>query len=102
VKDIKELETFLLGLMKGKFTSLNIQYNQNTANYVSVKEYVEEYQPDWYKGCWVSPEEEQKAKDTDSLWEIQVYPLTPIGFYNYAASSLEALVEHLVKEGEGL
>ena len=100
---IQELEQMLLRKMDGEFTSLTISFNEHACNYVTVKQWVEEYPTqDHFKHAWVSEEEKQKAIETNSLWEIQIYPNTPVGSYNYAASSLMALIEHIIKDGEGL
>ena len=40
---------------------------------------------------WVSKEERERAIALDSVWTLQWYPDTPVGFYKIAASSLEAL-----------
>lgn len=42
---------------------------------------------------WVSEAERLKAIETDSIWTIQWYPETPVGFCSLAASSLEAVLE---------
>ena len=46
---------------------------------------------------FVSPEEYIKAIDKNSVWTLQWYPETPVGFYMICASSLEA-IEKAVKE----
>jgi hypothetical protein len=49
---------------------------------------------------WVSPEEKQKAIELDSVWELHWYPDTPIGSYKVAASSLEAIQQHMKEHGD--
>lgn len=44
-------------------------------------------------GDWVSAEERARAIAIDSLWVMQWYPATPIGFCRRAASSLGALLD---------
>lgn len=95
----RDVEKFLLDQLDGEFSSLSIEFNRNAPNYQTVTTFIDENH-EWFDGCWVSPEEEQKARDTNRLWEIQVYPHTPVGFYNYAASSLEALMDHLMEKKE--
>ncbi len=46
---------------------------------------------------FVSPEEWYKAIAEDSVWVLQWYPDTPIGFHRIAASTLEA-IEAKLKE----
>lgn len=70
--------------------SLHITHNQHLAYYETVEQY-EETRID--KDEWASDEERQKAIDTNSLWEIQWYPDTPIGSYSVFGSTLEATIK---------
>ena len=49
---------------------------------------------------FVSPEEWDKAVKEDSVWVLQWYPDTPIGFYIIAASTLEAIETEVKARGE--
>jgi hypothetical protein len=42
--------------------------------------------------CWVSPEQMQKAIDTNECWFLQWYPETPIGFNILSAADLDVLL----------
>lgn len=44
---------------------------------------------------FISPEEYEKAIAEDSVWHLQWYPNTPVGFTSLLASSLEALQKHV-------
>lgn len=44
---------------------------------------------------WVSPEERQRAIDTNEMWSLQWYPDTPIGFHRLQASTWEAIEARL-------
>ena len=81
-------------LVRGQFSSLSISWNDgNGPNYQSVKDYVE--CSEYSKENWVSPEEKQKAIDTNSMWTAHWYPDTPIGFYYVHASTFAALLKYL-------
>lgn len=41
---------------------------------------------------WVSPEQEEKAIQQDSMWELRWYPRTPISFYLLWACDLDVLI----------
>ena len=92
---MKELEKRLRSLLKGEHTILHIDLNQHKASYVTTEEAVANDEYDW-----VSEDEKQKAIDTDSIWTIQWYPDTPIGFYTLAASSLETVINAALGEGK--
>jgi len=74
---------------------LHIEHNGHKDVYESVEMYTEIYKDE----DWISLEEKQKAIDEDELWRLQWYPDTPIGFHILLASSFEAIIEHLRKNG---
>lgn len=87
--NIEELESILLGLLKGQHSSLRISFNEdNGPNYQTVAECADDH-------YWVSEEEKQKGSDTNRMWEIQWYPDSPVGSHSIAASSLEALLAYV-------
>ena len=51
---------------------------------------------DW--GDWESDEAKQRAIAADSIWSIQWYPETPVGFIALFAPTLEELLEFAQKE----
>lgn len=70
--------------------SCHITHNDHRSSYQTVRQWIEQ-------GCFVdredfiSPEELERAIETDELWTVQWYPDTPVGFSIAHASSLEAL-----------
>jgi hypothetical protein len=71
--------------------SLYLSHNEHLGNYDTVKEQI--WDEDYYADDdWVTPEEKQKAIDTNELWTLHWYPDTPVGFCLYHASTLEALM----------
>lgn len=95
--DVSELESLLLGLLDGEWTSLTIGYNDlNACNYETVQQAVEAGGSMYNDGEeWVSEEEKVKAMETNSWWRAQWYPRTPVGFNTLSASSLPVLIEAL-------
>ena len=63
---------------------LHLSHNEHRDVYETVEEF---YEADFF----VSPEEWHKAVAEDSVWVLQWYPDTPIGFNRIAASTLEAI-----------
>ena len=93
--DAKEIESILLGLLHGKYSSITIGFNDECApSYMTVAEEVENAER-YGAESWVSEEERQRAIETNSMWTAQWYPDTPIGFYVLHASSLPALLDAL-------
>jgi hypothetical protein len=74
---------------------LTIEFNQHAMYYETVEKWLADHEGDncWFE--WVSPEERQRAIDTDSVWTCQWYPITPVGFHAIAASTFEALMTAL-------
>lgn len=75
--------------------SLHLTHNDHKTNYQTVAEWWEDAQAmrRMDDEDWVSPEQKQKAIETNELWELQWYPDTPIGFLYLAAADLDALLE---------
>jgi hypothetical protein len=88
------IERQLLSLLSGKHSSLSISFNDlNAPNYQTVAESAESGMPGWPEDEeWVSPEEKQRAIANNSMWTLQWYPDTPIGFQRLAASSLAVML----------
>ena len=63
---------------------LYLIHNEHKDVYESVEQF-------YTKKDFVSEEEWQKAIKDDSVWTLQWYPDTPIGFHMLYASSLEGL-----------
>ncbi len=76
--------------------SFSIEFNQHANYYQTAADWLKEEEGRGSNGRphfdWVSPEERQRAIDTDSIWICQWYPHTPIGFVALAASSFEILM----------
>ena len=62
----------------------------NAANYASVKEWIEEFVPDEFED--VPPAELHAMKETDTMWRLQVYPSTPVGFCVWYGATLDSVI----------
>ena len=71
---------------------LYLEHNAHKDVYETIEEY---YDPEDF----VSREEWMKAVETDSVWHLQWYPDTPIGFYTVCASTLDAVEEAIRARG---
>ncbi|RWE37426.1 hypothetical protein [Mesorhizobium sp.] len=94
---VAELEAQLRSLLKGEYSSLSIRFNDHAANYEDAEDYYALIGSEDDISDWISTEERQKAIDTNSVWEIQWYPQTPVGFCRIKASSLAACIGGLTK-----
>lgn len=94
--DLQELEQKLRHLLKGEYSSLTIGFNDDHAcNYATAQRFHDEWGAYQGGNCridWVSEEERQKALNENSVWTLQWYPETPVGFNCIGASSLAALI----------
>lgn len=73
---------------------LHLSHNEHRDVYETIHEF---YDVDDF----VSPEEWHEAVAKDSVWVLQWYPETPIGFHRIAASTLEALEAKLKEDSHG-
>lgn len=75
---------------------LTLTHNDHRGVYQSVEDWDADQQRGsdggaWYE--WVSDEERQRAIESDSVWTLQWYPDTPVGFFALAASDLNVLLD---------
>jgi len=70
---------------------LSIEHNEHRNYYEIAAQFIEDRQ---LADCFESPAEMAKAIETDSIWVLQWYPDTPIGFYRVAASTLYDLLRY--------
>lgn len=93
-----DLEQRLRSLLKGEHSSLTIGFNDEHApNYMTAAE----WELDERGGDWVSDTERERALADNTVWSIQWYPQTPVGFHRLKASSLSALLQALQNEVKG-
>jgi len=64
--------------------------DEHAVNYVSAKEWIEEFQPKDFND--VPVDELQTMKDTNTIWCLQVYPNTPVGFYVFYGATLDSVI----------
>lgn len=89
-----KLEELAKHLLEGEFSSLSITFNDHKSNYQTAKEAIEEGQ--WFSpDDFVSPVEMQKSIETNTIWSLQWYPQTPVGFHVLYASSFQAILDHV-------
>lgn len=77
---------------------LHIVHNDHKSNYITVQQAIERnyhgYDPDDFPDA----EELAIAIATDSVWMIQWYPDTPVGFYNVSAATFERALEYALNQ----
>ena len=101
--EASRIDALLRSLLKGQHTSLTIGFNDlHACNYDTAAEWSEQMGEadggmQTYNDLrdWVSPEEREKALRDNTVWSIQWYPDTPVGFCQLYASSLETLIAAL-------
>jgi len=69
--------------------SLTLQHNDHKNVYQSAFDWIDEYHQHYQ---WKDEEAKQRAIETDSIWTLQWYPITPIGFFAVAAPTLEEVL----------
>ncbi len=90
----------LRGLLTGGHSQIYITFNDHAANYRTAAQWwdeADEHARDF--ADWVSDEERDRALATNSVWCIQVYPETPIGFVAWWASTFEAAAKAALEWG---
>ena len=72
--------------------SLHLTHNDHKSIYQTVKQSIDDERHGYSYDCWVSPEQKQKAIETNDCWMLQWYPDTPVGFCILAAADLDVLL----------
>jgi hypothetical protein len=76
---------------------LILQHNDHRTIYQSAEEWIEDNSKRDISIIWVSEKEKQLAIENDSIWLLQWYPDTPVGFYCVCASTLGALQSYFLE-----
>jgi hypothetical protein len=77
---------------------LNIERSPHNSSYETVETWLKDTVDCDNPWCEPLDGEREKIIATKSLWTLQVYPSTPIGFYAVCASSLEALIDWAMEQ----
>lgn len=78
---------------------LILYHNEHKANYQTVAEWDSDAIARGHPIAWVSEEQRWRAIKTGSVWFLQWYPDTPVGFYARAAADLDALLDAAAQVG---
>ncbi len=73
--------------------SLHITHNNHKAYYDSIEEYLNELNHE--DGGRIAQNIIDECIEKDSIWELQVYKHTPIGFYNIYSPTFQGLFDQL-------
>lgn len=76
--------------------SLHLEHNMHKAYYETVEEGIEN--GTYHDTDWISPEQKVKAIATDSVWTLQWYPNSPVGFCKLMACDLDVLLEAALED----
>lgn len=74
-----------------KCNSLTLSRNDDHAcNYMTASDWIDEH-PDWYVDD--DPGEVVLMRVTNTIWRLQIYPNTPVGFNVWNASTADAAID---------
>ncbi len=68
----------------------------HATNYTTAREWIEQYDPESFTDC--DPSEVEKMKETNTVWRLQVYPHTPVGFDLWHGASLDRVIDSAMDE----
>lgn len=75
-----------------KCCTFSLRLNDDHAvNYTTAQDWIDNCAPDWFEHD--PPDEVQRMRDTNTIWTLQVYPNTPVGFNVWNAATLDAAID---------
>jgi hypothetical protein len=74
-----------------KCCNLRLTFNDHAVNYVTATDHIENHAAYWHADD--DPAEVQRMKDTNTIWTLQIYPRTPIGFDCWNAATLDTAID---------
>lgn len=84
------------GLAALRCVSLSLSRNdEHACNYVRAAEWIEQNPKDFAE---VAPGELERMRATDTIWSLQIYPDTPVGFYMFYGATAEAVVDEALAQ----
>lgn len=86
-----------LSLLPPHECTVYLTHNEHKSYYQTVAESIAASDHNYTSDCWVSEEQKRLAIETNDCWTIQYYPHSPVTFHNFAAHTLEALLEGVAK-----
>ena len=80
--------TLSLWLAKLKVNAIHLECNgEHACNYMTAAKWIDDnYRDGDFDEC--SPEEIARMKDTNTIWSLQIYPSTPVGFVRWVAPTM--------------
>ena len=69
--------------------------DDHACNYMTASEWIDN-NADWYVDD--NPEEVQRMRDTNTIWRLQVYPNTPVGFNVWNGSTLDSAIDAAMRD----
>lgn len=92
-----EIEDLKGKLLKGEFSSFSVACNDHKLSYQTAAEAIE--RDPWYdEGDFISHEELKRSVSTNTIWTLQYYPETPVGFVKLHASAFQPLLDRINQE----
>lgn len=73
--------------------ALYLRHNEHKSVYRTVQEAIDDNDFGYADDDWVSPEQRQKAIETNECWSLQWYRYSPVGFCLLSAADLDVLLE---------
>lgn len=76
---------------------LNISFNEQWVCYRTVSDEIESQDAPYTDDAFMSAEDRRRCMDTNTLWTVQYYPNTPVGFVFSCGSTRELALQRMVE-----
>lgn len=68
--------------------------DDHACNYMTAADWIDERRED-FEGC--SPEDIEAMKATNTIWKLQIYPNTPVGFVWFFGPTMESVIRQAMQ-----
>lgn len=83
-------------LLSGEFSSLSLEFNAFSVNYVNARQAEEHGMLEYFD--WINEDEHELALNQNTVWVLHWYPNSPVAFRALGAADLDRLLEHIATE----
>lgn len=92
---MKDLNLKYRWLCELECCSWSLEKNEHASNYITADAWIES-SPELFDG--VGAAEQLAMIETNTIWRLQIYPDTPIGFYTWFGATMDSVITAAMRD----